>query len=126
MNDLTLWQAAVMGTLQGLAEFLPISSSAHLSLAPWAFGWNSPGLAFDVSLHLGTLVALFAYFRAEWIALARGALNVLTTRRVETIEERRAVFIVIATIPAAVTRRVVDDFIAPPRARGSFPPESGT
>jgi undecaprenyl-diphosphatase len=110
MNDLTLWQAAVMGTLQGLAEFLPISSSAHLSLAPWAFGWNSPGLAFDVSLHLGTLVALFAYFRAEWVALARAALNVLTTRRVETIEERRAVFIVIATIPAAVFGLLLEDY----------------
>lgn len=110
MNELTLWQAAVMGTLQGLAEFLPISSSAHLSLAPWAFGWNSPGLAFDVSLHLGTLVALFAYFRAEWVALARGALNVIATRRVETIEERRAVFIVIATIPAAVFGLLLEDY----------------
>ncbi|MBM3907539.1 MAG: undecaprenyl-diphosphatase UppP [Gemmatimonadetes bacterium] len=107
---MTLWQAAVMGTLQGLAEFLPISSSAHLSLAPWAFGWNSPGLAFDVSLHLGTLVALFAYFRAEWVALARGALNVIATRRVETIEERRAVFIVIATIPAAVFGLLLEDY----------------
>jgi len=110
VNELTLWQAAVMGTLQGLAEFLPISSSAHLSLAPWAFGWNSPGLAFDVSLHLGTLVALFAYFRAEWVALARGALNVIATRRVETIEERRAVFIVIATIPAAVFGLLLEDY----------------
>jgi undecaprenyl-diphosphatase len=110
MNDLTLWQAAVLGTLQGLAEFLPISSSAHLSLAPWAFGWNSPGLAFDVSLHLGTLVALFAYFRAEWVALARGAVNVLASRRIETIEERRAVFIVIATIPAAVFGLLLEDY----------------
>lgn len=102
MNELTNWQAAVLGTLQGLGEFLPISSSAHLSLAPWAFGWNTPGLAFDVSLHLGTLVALVSYFWAEWIALARSALNVVTTRRVETISEKRVIFIVVATIPAAV------------------------
>jgi undecaprenyl-diphosphatase len=110
MNELTLWQAAVMGTLQGLAEFLPISSSAHLSLTPWAFGWAAPGLAFDVSLHVGTLVALIAYFRAEWVELARGAVNVLTTRRVETVEERRAVFIVVATIPAAIFGLLLEDY----------------
>lgn len=102
MNELSLWQAAVLGTLQGLAEFLPISSSAHLSLAPWAFGWNEPGLAFDVALHLGTLVALISFFWAEWIALARAALNVASTRRVETPAEYRVIFIVIATIPAAI------------------------
>ncbi|MDQ8154661.1 MAG: undecaprenyl-diphosphate phosphatase [Gemmatimonadota bacterium] len=102
MNDLTLWQAAVLGTLQGLGEFLPISSSAHLSLAPWAFHWNTPGLAFDVALHLGTLVALVGFFWAEWVALARAALNVATSGRVETIAEKRVVFIAIATVPAAV------------------------
>lgn len=102
MTDLTLWQAAVLGTLQGLAEFLPISSSAHLSLAPWAFGWHEPGLAFDVALHVGTLVALISYFWAEWMALARGALSVASTRKAVTPSEKRAVFIVIATIPAAI------------------------
>jgi len=55
------FQAAVLGTLQGLTEFLPVSSSAHLTLAPWLFGWNDPGLAFDVALHLGSLVALLVY-----------------------------------------------------------------
>ena len=102
MNEITVWQSAVLGTLQGLAEFLPISSSAHLSLAPWAFHWNEPGLAFDVALHLGTLVALIGFFWAEWIALARAAINVVTTWRVETVSEQRVVFLVIATIPAAV------------------------
>ncbi len=102
MNDVSTWQAAVLGTLQGLAEFLPISSSAHLSLVPWAFGWKEPGLAFDVALHLGTLVALIGFFWTEWVALTRAALNILTTRRVETPAEKRVVFLVIATIPAAV------------------------
>jgi len=102
MNDLSSWQAAVLGTLQGLAEFLPISSSAHLSLAPWAFGWREPGLAFDIALHLGTLVALVGFFWTEWVALTRAAVNVLSTRRVETIAEKRVVFLVIATVPAAV------------------------
>ncbi len=102
MNDLSLWQAAVLGTLQGLAEFLPISSSAHLSLTPWAFGWPEPGLAFDVALHVGTLVALIGFFWAEWVSLARAAVRVATTQRAETIAEKRAVFLVIATIPAAI------------------------
>ena len=102
MNDLTVWQAAVLGTLQGLAEFLPISSSAHLSLTPWAFHWPEPGLAFDVALHLGTLVALLAYFRVEWIALTQAAFSVLVKRRAETIAEKRVIFLVIATIPAAI------------------------
>jgi len=102
VNDLSVFQAFVLGALQGFAEFLPVSSSAHLSLAPWAFGWPEPGLAFDVALHVGTLVALLWYFRAEWVALARAAMSVLAKRRTETAEERRAVFLVIATIPGAL------------------------
>ncbi len=81
MTGIALWQAAVLGVLQGLAEFLPISSSAHLSLAPWAFGWPEPGLAFDVALHVGTLVAVLAYFREEWVLLARAAGRLAAERR---------------------------------------------
>ncbi|MFI5310271.1 MAG: undecaprenyl-diphosphate phosphatase [Gemmatimonadales bacterium] len=102
MSDLTLFQSAVLGTLQGLAEFLPVSSSAHLSLAPWAFGWPEPGLAFDVALHLGSLVALLWYFRAEWVDLLRAAGTVVRTGRVETEPQRRAAFLVIATVPGAI------------------------
>jgi len=102
MIHITVWQAAVLGTLQGLAEFLPISSSAHLSLAPWAFQWSEPGLPFDVALHLGTLVAVVGYFWAEWVALTKAAISVLGKRRVESIAEKRVVFLVIATMPAAV------------------------
>jgi len=69
-----LSHAFVLGLLQGLAEFLPISSSAHLSLAPVLFGWDAdPGLAFDVALHTGTLLTLLWYFRADWVALTRAA-----------------------------------------------------
>lgn len=102
MTEPTLFQAFVLGVLQGLTEFLPVSSSAHLSLAPWAFSWPEPGLAFDVSLHVGTLVALFWYFRREWLAIARAAFAVAATRRVEGEQQWRAVFLVIATIPGAV------------------------
>jgi undecaprenyl-diphosphatase len=102
MHELSLFQSFILGALQGLAEFLPVSSSAHLALAPWAFGWPEPGLAFDVALHAGSLVALLWYFRTEWVALARAALQIVTTRRVETVEQRRVVLLVIATIPGGI------------------------
>ncbi len=100
--ELTVFQAFVLGALQGLAEFLPVSSSAHLALAPWAFGWPEPGLAFDVALHVGSLAALLWYFRTEWVALVRAAWSIVATRRVETVEQRRAVLLIIATIPGGI------------------------
>ena len=98
---MTMFQALILGLIQGLSEFLPISSSAHLTLAPWAFGWKDPGLAFDVALHMGTLVAVLWYFRAEWGRLILAGIGILRTRRVRTTEEWRVVLLVIATIPAA-------------------------
>jgi undecaprenyl-diphosphatase len=100
--ELTVFQAFVLGALQGLAEFLPVSSSAHLTLAPWAFGWPEPGLAFDVALHVGSLAALLWYFRTEWVALMRAALSIVATRRVETVTQRRAVLLIVATIPGGI------------------------
>lgn len=99
---LTTFQAIVLGLLQGLSEFLPVSSSAHLSLAPWFFHWTDPGLAFDVALHFGTLVAVLWYFRHEWADLARAAWQIVQTKKVETVEQRRVVFLIIATIPGAI------------------------
>ena len=66
-----LWQALVLGIVQGLTEFLPISSSGHLIIFPWLFGWETGGLAFDASLHLGTLLAVLVYFRNELMQLIR-------------------------------------------------------
>lgn len=99
---MNVFQAIVLGIVQGLSEFLPISSSAHLSLVPFIFGWQDPGLAFDVALHLGTLAAVLWYFRAEWIALARASFDILRTRRIVGDAQWRAVYIVIATIPGAI------------------------
>jgi undecaprenyl-diphosphatase len=65
--------AITLGVLQGLSEFLPISSSAHLILAPWFFGWPDPGLTFDVALHVGTLIAVALYFWRDWVRLLRAA-----------------------------------------------------
>lgn len=99
---MTPFQAVALGIIQGLSEFLPISSSAHLALAPWLFGWEDPGLAFDVALHFGTLLAVLWYFRTEWAALTRAAFGIITTGRVETPEKRRVIYLIMATIPGAV------------------------
>src|SRR5260370_36833082 len=69
----TEFHAIVLGIIQGLTEFLPVSSSAHLTLTPWLFGWSDPGLAFDVALHLGSLVALLVYYRRAWETDITGA-----------------------------------------------------
>jgi undecaprenyl-diphosphatase len=64
---MSLVQVIILAVIQGLTEFLPISSSAHLALAPWLFGWSDPGLAFDIALHLGTLIAVLLYFFRDWV-----------------------------------------------------------
>jgi len=97
---MTILQAIVFGAVQGLTEFLPVSSTAHLILLPWFMGWPDPGLAFDVALHLGTLVALLLYFRADWIALISSALGILRGRT-QTPNARMAMLIIGATIPGA-------------------------
>lgn len=106
---MTLFQAIVLGVVQGLTEFLPISSSAHLTLAPWLFGWNDPGLSFDVALHLGTLIALVWFFWQEWVTLARALFSIVKRRRVETESERRFVWVAIATIPGALAGYLLQD-----------------
>jgi undecaprenyl-diphosphatase len=99
---MTTFQALVLGIIQGLSEFLPISSSAHLTLAPWLFNWPDPGLSFDVALHFGTLVAVLWYFRAEWTKLVRALGALIATRRADTVEKRRVLFLIIATIPGGI------------------------
>lgn len=66
-------QSVILGLIQGIGEFLPISSTAHLVLVPWFFGWSDPGLAFDVALHLGTLIAVLAYFWRDWVDIIKAA-----------------------------------------------------
>ena len=93
---MTLFHACVLGLLQGLAEFLPISSSAHLTLAPWLLGWPDPGLTFDVALHAGTLVAIVAYFWRDWLDLLSGA-----AARPTGPHGRMLGLIVLASVPGA-------------------------
>jgi undecaprenyl-diphosphatase len=105
-----LFHAFVLGLLQGLAEFLPISSSAHLALAPTLFGWEEHGLAFDVALHIGTLVTLLWYFRRDWVALTVSAIGIVRRRRVESDDDRRVLLLVLATIPAALGGLLLEDY----------------
>ena len=107
---MSVTQALVLGILQGLAEFLPISSSAHLTLAPWLLHWPDPGLAFDVALHVGTLVAVLWYFRAQWISLVGAATRLVTQRTAKTEEERRVVYLIIATIPGAIAGLALEKY----------------
>ena len=99
----------ILGLLQGLTEFLPVSSSAHLSLAPVLFGWKDPGLAFDVALHFGTLIAVLSYFRKQWVELIVATGQIISTRRVDTPEKKRVIFLIIATIPGAIGGLLLED-----------------
>ncbi|MDQ3881358.1 MAG: undecaprenyl-diphosphate phosphatase [Chloroflexota bacterium] len=99
-------QALVIGLLQGLTEFIPISSSAHLELAPWLLGWEPNrligSLAFDVFLHLGTALALLAYFARDWLALAGAFIGSVVERRIGDDPRRRLAWLLaLGTLPAA-------------------------
>ena len=110
-------EALLLGVVQGLTEFLPISSSGHLILVPWLGDFHylkdHPvfNKTFDVALHLGTLVGVIAYFRVEVLALIRGALSALRSRSITTSSERLAVMVAIASVPAALVGAAGQDFI---------------
>jgi undecaprenyl-diphosphatase len=89
-------QALVLGTVQGLTEFLPVSSSAHLVLVPWLLRWRDEGLAFDVALHLGTLLALLIYYWRYWLAMGASLVNG------DRAKQRLLWLLVIASIPGAI------------------------
>jgi undecaprenyl-diphosphatase len=102
-----LFHAIVLGIIQGLTEFLPVSSSAHLALTPWAFGWEEPGLSFDVALHVGTLAAVLWYFRKEWIELSTAAVEVISRRKFGSAAAIRLRLLVIGTVPGAIVGYVL-------------------
>src|SRR2546421_12018891 len=102
-------QAIVLGIVQGLSEFLPISSSAHLILVPWLFGWQDPGLAFDVALHWGTLFAVLVVFLRDWVRLVpAGALSILGRRPGEDPDRRLCWAVVVSPRPAPIGGVIVD------------------
>lgn len=117
-DTVTNAQALVLGIFQGLTELLPISSSGHLILVPWLGEWtyleenNRFNQTFDVALHLGTLVAVGAYFWSDVLRLVGALGTSLRRRKLTTADERIAWFVVVATIPAGVIGLVGEDFIA--------------
>lgn len=102
---MTLLHAIVLGIVQGVGEFLPISSSAHLVLVPWIFRWPESGLTFDVALHMGTLVAVTLYFWRDLLGLAKAGL----TEGTRTATGRIAWGVVFGTIPGAVFGFLLND-----------------
>jgi len=107
---LTLFQYVVLALVQGLTEFLPISSSAHLILLPRLADWPDQGLAFDVAVHVGTLVAVVVYFHRQLLVMARDwALSI--TRRETTAQARLAWLIIAASVPVAVGGLALHDVV---------------
>ncbi len=113
-----IFHAIVLGLVQGLSEFLPISSSGHLILVPWLFGWDdfagdeSVKKAFDVSLHIGTLIAVVGYFRHDLVVYIREGLRLVVRRqRPASVEGRIAWLLVLATVPAALVGAIFEDWI---------------
>lgn len=113
---MSLLQAIILGIVQGLAELLPISSSAHLNLIPWIFNWtaseefNIAFEAFDVALHVGTLLAIGIFFFKDWIELIVGGFNQVVKKK-KTLEGKMFWYIVIATIPGAIIGFILDHFM---------------
>ncbi|HEX6867337.1 MAG TPA: undecaprenyl-diphosphate phosphatase [Candidatus Limnocylindrales bacterium] len=109
-----IFQALVMGVVQGLTEFLPVSSSGHLIIVPWLFGWDDvfiTSLAFSVMLHLGTLVALLVYFRADWLRLIPAGLATIRDRSFRGDPDRKLAWLLAAaTVPAAIVGALFSDF----------------
>lgn len=107
---MTIFRAIVLGIIQGIAEFLPISSSAHLIIFPYLFSWEESGLAFDVALHFGTMMAVLVLFFKDWWNLFIGALKDIKTKKKST-NGKMFWHLVIATIPAGIAGLLLDDFI---------------
>jgi undecaprenyl-diphosphatase len=97
-----LYQAVVLAIVQGLTEFLPVSSTAHLTLFPWFLHWNDPGLTFDVALHAGTLLAVLLYFWRTWVEMIMAVLGIGPRTEQKSENSRLFWYLVIGTIPAAV------------------------
>lgn len=118
-----VYQAIILALVQALTEFLPVSSTAHLTIFPWFFGWQDPGQAFDVALHAGTLVAVVLYFFKDWVTLTLCGLGMKypANAPTEEVAQHRRLFwyMVIGTIPAGILgalfeHKIEEHFRTPP------------
>lgn len=105
-----IYQALILGIIQGLTELLPISSSAHLTIIPWIFNWTIPE-SFDVALHFGTLLAIVIYFFKDWLELIIGGYKYVVKKE-KTVQGRMFWYIVLATIPGGIVGFVLDTFLS--------------
>ena len=114
---MSIFHAIVLGLVQGLTEFLPISSSGHLILAPWLFGWNDFNdieiqRAFDAALHLGTLVAVLFYLRADLVPYVREGIKVVVApKKANKTIGRRAWLFVLSAVPAGIAGALAENWI---------------
>lgn len=103
-------QAIILGLVQGTTEFIPVSSSGHLVLVPWLLGWESPGLVFDTVVHVGTLVAVLAYFWRDWLGLVGAWLHGLVRWDWRDPQARLMWLIILGSLPAVVFGCLLEAF----------------
>jgi undecaprenyl-diphosphatase len=105
-----LLHAIILGIIQGLTEFLPVSSSAHLALIPWLLGWNDQGLSFDIALHVGTVLAVIVYFFRDWVqVIAQGfGVNIGSDAAIRR-NPRLLWLLVLGSVPAGIAGLLVKD-----------------
>jgi len=118
-----LFKAFVLGLVQGASEFLPVSSSGHLVIVPWLFGWSSSSLLFDAVVHLGTLLSIVAVFGRDFVAIIMATLRSIRIRSLADLNARLGWFILLGSLPAAVTGLLLKDSLerlyhTPPAAAG--------
>lgn len=115
---MTILNAIILGIVQGIGEFLPISSSGHLLFIPWLFNWNLGNhLSFDIAMHVGTLIAVLVFFWKDWFLLIKDGL----TKGIKTFEGKMFWFLVVATIPGVIAGVLLDD-LAESFFRGTYMP----
>lgn len=106
---MTLFQAVVLGIVQGLTEFIPISSSGHLLLISWVLGWSPPSLIFDVAVHWGTVISVLAVFWHDWLDLIQGGFRALKERKLSDPSARLLFWVIVTAIPAMIIGFLFED-----------------
>ena len=109
-TDVTTFQAIILGIVQGLGEFLPISSSAHLVVTPWLLGWPDPGLAFDVALHVGTLAAVLWAFAKDWVRILTAAGQGVLRGRPFEGDGRLLWLLALASVPGGIAGLALEEY----------------
>jgi len=110
---LDIYQSIILGIVQGITEFFPISSTAHLALVPWIFSWKDPGLSYNVALHFGSLFAIIIYFRKTWQLIITEFLRGIRKLSFTNLHYGRlGLFIIIATIPAVISGLLFEQYAA--------------